>query len=51
MSISDFLRQNELRLFHAGHGQYDAEWPVLFAEMDRLDREFDVAAVVEVHKA
>jgi hypothetical protein len=48
VTITDFLRLNELALFHDGHGYYNGEFPVMFAELDRLDREFEVAAVIEV---
>jgi hypothetical protein len=50
VTITEFLRMNDLRLVHPGHGHNDGEMPVLFSELERLDREYQVSAVVEVHR-
>lgn len=48
MTVSEWLRANDLRLVHPGHGHNDGEMPVMFSEMERLDREYVIYSVVDL---
>jgi hypothetical protein len=46
VNIREWLRANDLRLVHPGHGHNEGDYPVSSGELDRLDSEF---MVVKLH--
>ena len=42
MTLREWLRANDLRLVHPGHGHNEGDFPVLQKELDRLDAEYNI---------